>query len=104
MCGKRHFDPATARGPAEGQTVRLTDLPHRTAGRCGNGFPWWVLWTIWPLMFLVKSTGYLLTPLVSLLNQPIMFSVTPLPLILIGAGLLILLVGLLRRTRSDPGA
>ena len=104
MCGKQRFDPAPADGPAEGQTVRLTDLPNQSETRYGRGFPWWVLWTIWPLVFFTKSATYLLTPLFGLLNQPIMLTITPLPLLLIGAGGVILLIGVVRRSRSERGA
>ncbi len=97
MYGKRPFNPAPAGGPAEGQTVRLNDQPATSGASCGRGFPWWVLWTIWPLIFLVKSTAYLLTPLFGLLNQPLTLSITPLPLLLIGAGLLVLIIGAVRR-------
>jgi hypothetical protein len=100
MCGKRSVERDPATGPNEGGTVRLTDLPFADTSRCGRGFPWWVLWTIWPLIFLAKSAASLFTPLVGLLNQPIILTITPLPLLLIGAGLILLLAGAWRRSHE----
>jgi hypothetical protein len=62
------------------------------AGRCGSGFPYWALWLIWPAIWLFKGAGAALAPLLAALTYPVAMSITPLPLLLIGAGLALLLL------------
>jgi hypothetical protein len=98
MCGaKRRLRAAGADYPADGETVRLVDLPRGEGRRCGGGFPWWTLWMLWPLFWLAKGSMALAAPIVAWLGQPVVLSVSPLPLLLIGAGLAALAIGALRR-------
>lgn len=102
MCGhRRRLQHAGADYPVDGETVRLADLPRGEGRRCGPGFPWWTLWMLWPLFWLVKGVAALAAPAVAWLGQPVLLTVTPLPLLLVGAGVAILLVGALRRGRGD---
>lgn len=101
MCGKRYVQAQPADGSAEGATIRLNAIPAERASHCRSGFPWWALWTIWPLMFLMKGATFLLTPLVAWLSQPLTLTLTPLPLLLIGAGVALLIVGALRRRNRE---
>ncbi len=83
----------------EGETRKLELPPAQTGKRCGNPFPfpWQALWLIWPLLFVVKGAAHLAAPLLNWLSQPIVLSITPLPLLLIGAGLALLLIGAAHR-------
>ncbi len=85
-----------AQGPAEGATVKLDEAPRP----CAVAFPWWTLWLLWPLFYLVKGAAHLAAPLLGWLSQPLILAVTPLPLLLIGAGLALLLVAVARRRRA----
>lgn len=82
-------------GPYEGETRKL-EPPHAPGRRCG-AFPWQALWLIWPLMAVLKGAGALAGSLLGWLTEPVLLSLTPLPLLLIGAGLALLLVGAARR-------
>jgi uncharacterized membrane protein YhaH (DUF805 family) len=69
MCKRREYHrhiPALASdGAYEGRTTRLdagvAERWAQTSGReerraCrGSGFPWWTLWLIWPLFFVLKA-------------------------------------------------
>ncbi|NJM06487.1 hypothetical protein HC891_10250 [Candidatus Gracilibacteria bacterium] len=57
------------------------------------GFPWWTLWLIWPLLGLIKAASAALAPLLVLLTTPLALEVTLLPLLLIGAGVALVLLG-----------
>jgi hypothetical protein len=103
MCRQRTYEPAVSDGPREGETVRLTDLPATQSTCAGTRFPWWVFWTIWPLIVLFKSAAYLGTPILAFLSQPIVLNITPLPLLLIGVGVLVLLADRIRRSNRDQG-
>lgn len=94
MCGKKHHQlkMAAPGAPAEGATVRLTDRPAGEGPRPCGGFPWWTLWMIWPLFWLAKGAFALAAPLVAWLSQPLLLTITPLPLLLVGAGLALLLL------------
>jgi hypothetical protein len=97
MCRKR--DTATEHEEQrayEGRTVRLDPalgeaaLGERRA--CfGGRFPWWTLWLIWPLLALASKAAGALAALVPLLWTPLTVQITPLPLLLIGVGLALLL-------------
>lgn len=101
MCGHtRRFQTASPGHPAEGETVRLGSLERGEGRSCGAGFPWWTLWMLWPLFWLVKGAFVLAAPLYAWLSQPVVLAVTPLPLLLVCAGLAILLIGGLRRRRD----
>jgi hypothetical protein len=62
------------------------------AGRCIGGFPFWALWLIWPAIWLLKGASAAATPLLAAMLQPVALGVSPLPLLLIGAGVAILLL------------
>ncbi len=97
MCkAKRELRAASPGRPAEGETVRLGDWPGGEGQRCAH-FPWWTLWLLWPLFWLLKGTFALAAPVASWLAQPLTTAVTPLPLLLIGAGVAALAIGALRR-------
>lgn len=100
MC-KRRSSASSHEHVQHGETVRLTDLPMTHRNGHGIHFPWWVFWTIWPLMLLFKSASALFAPLMEVLNQPIMIQISLLPLLLIGAGVLIVLLDLSRRARRN---
>lgn len=101
MCRyRREMRVAGAEGPADGETVRLGDRPYHRARSCG-GFPWWTLWMIWPLFWLAKGIAQLAAPVAVWLAQPLTLTIPPLPLLLIGAGTVILLVGAIRRMRDE---
>lgn len=101
MCGhKRELQTAAAGYPADGETVRLTDLPRAEGRSCRAGFPWWTLWMLWPLFWLVKGGFFLAAPVIAWLGQPLAFTITPLPLILVGAGIALIVLGALRRGRQ----
>lgn len=101
MCGyKRELRTAGADYPADGETVRLTDLSQADGRRCSPGFPWWTLWMLWPLFWLAKGALHLSAPVVAWLSQPLVLAVTPLPLLLIAAGLAILAYSALRSGRE----
>ncbi len=95
MCGSRSSRRAT-QGAAEGATVKLEEGPRPR----DVAFPWWTLWLLWPLFYLVKGAAHLAAPLLGWLSQPLMLTITPLPLLLIGAGLALLLVAVARRRRA----
>lgn len=86
----------TQGGPYEGETRKL-EAPGAPGRRCGGAFPWQALWLIWPLMAVLKGAGALAGSLLGWLTEPVLLSLTPLPLLLIGAGLALLLVGAARR-------
>lgn len=92
MCQRRtRFQ--TVNGPAEGETVQLRLESER---RCSN-FPWWMLWMIWPALWLIKGLALVLGPTLAWLNQPLMLQITPLPLVLIIAGVVMLVIATQRR-------
>jgi hypothetical protein len=94
MCGmKRRTEPEV---PYDGETQKL-QVPHVAGGRCGIGFPWQMLWLIWPLTFLFKGAFVLAAPAIAWLSQPLALTITPLPLLLVAAGLAVLLFGARRR-------
>lgn len=98
MCGARREPRAAGPNyPADGETVRLGALPRGGGRSCGGGFPWWTLWMLWPLFWLLKGAFALAAPVVAWLGQPLALTVTPLPLLLIGAGAAALALGALRR-------
>jgi hypothetical protein len=98
MCGhKRELQAAGADLPADGATVRLNDLSPTRRASCRAGFPWWSLWMLWPLFWLIKGAAALSAPVLAWLSQPVLLAVTPLPLLLIGAGVAVLVIGALRR-------
>lgn len=99
MCGSESIRQAT-QGPAEGATIKLNEAQRRAPRHCGVAFPWWTFWLLWPLFYLVKGAAHLAAPLLSWLSQPLILTVTPLPLLLIGAGLALLLVAATRRHRG----
>jgi hypothetical protein len=78
---RRHADGLTAEGP----------------GRCTGGFPFWGLWLIWPAVWLLKGASAAAAPLLAAMLQPVALAVSPLPLLLIGAGVAILLFNRERR-------
>jgi hypothetical protein len=57
---------------------------------CG-GFPWWTLWLIWPAFWLVGKASGALGGLLAFLTTPVALQISPLPLILIAAGVVVLL-------------
>lgn len=95
MCRSRSFQ-RTAHGPAESVTIKLDEAPRA----CSVAFPWWTLWLLWPLFYLVRGAAHLAAPLLGWLSQLLFLAVSPLPLLLIGAGLALLLVAAARR-RSE---
>jgi hypothetical protein len=84
--------------PYDGETRELGQRPAGGGRRCAR-FPWPVLWLIWPLMFVVKGAMLLAGPALAWLSQPVLLTVTPLPLLLIGAGAALLLIDARRRGR-----
>jgi hypothetical protein len=101
MCGyKRELRAAGADYPADGETVRLTDLAQGGGRRCSPGFPWWTLWLLWPLFWLAKGALHMVAPVVAWLSQPVLLAISPLPIILIAAGLVVLALGALRRSHE----
>lgn len=86
--------------PYDGETRKL-ELPRQGRRSCRSGrFPWPALWLIWPLMFVLKGAFFLSVPALAWLSQPVLLTITPLPLLLIGAGALLLLTGA-RNRRAD---
>lgn len=88
-------------GTFDGETRKL-ELPRvadegRRHSCRGGRFPWPLLWLIWPLAFIVKGAASLSAPLLAWLSQPLVFSITPLPLLLVGVGLGLILAGVVRR-------
>lgn len=97
MCTRIDRQPAETL--YEGETRRLSAPSAR--GRCwGGGFPWWTLWLLWPLFALLKGATALIGPALGWLNQPVVLAIAPLPLLLIGAGVLLLVLGVARRSRQ----
>jgi hypothetical protein len=97
------YQPVTEQG-YEGKTVPLNaSLMHDdgyTGRRCVR-FPWWMLWLIWPLGLLVmvarKSWLAMWATLTHTLGESPLFQPGLLPLLLIGAGVVILLHARRRR-------
>lgn len=80
--------PATP--PYEGETRQLRLQTDRHELRCLRS-PWHALWLIWPLTYVLKGAAGLAAPALAWLNQPLLLTLTPLPLLLIGAGVVLLL-------------
>lgn len=78
-------------GPYDGETRRL-EHPAGGGRSCAR-FPWQALWLIWPLTFLLKGAGEIASPLLALASHCAICSTWVLPALLIGAGLILLLVG-----------
>jgi hypothetical protein len=89
--------------PAEGATIRLDDQLQPEQPACkpifGTRRAWiWVLpWLIWPAILAIKGLFVLAAPLAATFWQPLVFEVSLLPLLLIGAGLFALFVDRGRR-------
>lgn len=96
MCHNSRSFQRAAQGPTEGATVKLDEASRP----CTVAFPWWTLWLLWPLFYLVKGTAHLAAPLLGWLSQPLILTITPLPLLLIGAGLALLIGAAARRRRA----
>lgn len=84
----------------EGQTMRLAPAggPRGEWGRarCWHGFPWWVLWLIWPLAGLAKWAAPIYLGALAALRAPL--GGLPAPAAALAAALLIVLgLWLIRR-------
>lgn len=102
MCGHRRTVRASGVGyPADGETVRLVDTTGGKRLSCAAGFPWWTLWLLWPLFWLIKGAAALAAPVLAWLWQPVALTITPLPLLLVAAGVVVLLIGAVRRGRGE---
>ncbi|WP_129675590.1 hypothetical protein [Candidatus Chloroploca sp. Khr17] len=82
--------------PVEGETVQLGAL-EGTGRQCAGRFPWWMLWMAWPFFFLVKGVWHGASPLVAWLGEPLVLTVTPLPLLLVAIGIAVLVIDRMRR-------
>ncbi|MBP1467888.1 hypothetical protein EYB53_019385 [Candidatus Chloroploca sp. M-50] len=82
--------------PVEGETVQLGAL-EGTGRQCAGRFPWWMLWVAWPLFFIVKGSWHLASPLMTWLGEPLVLTVTPLPLLLVAIGIAVLMIDRVRR-------
>lgn len=89
----------TTDGPFDGETRRLEPPPAGGGRRRCAHFPWQALWLIWPLMVMLKGAFFLATPALAWLSQPLILTITPLPLLLVSAGVAALLIGAARRHR-----
>lgn len=97
--GTRQEQPrAEAPGtPYEGETMRLDVRGQEENGYAHaarwHSFPWWVLWFIWPLIWIVKGVAAALVAIVGGVGEMLPhvvgsgFSFWPLILILIGIAL-----------------
>lgn len=110
MC-KRHarrmVPPALAsEGAYEGETARLEsgELDRMWDGRsraerrgaCRGGFPWWALWLLWPLFFVLKPLAMAARGAMASVAGPVALADLPAALLavaLIVAGLLLVLRG-----------
>jgi hypothetical protein len=81
--------------PYDGETRKLAPPPQ--GRRSCAPFPWKALWLIWPLIFVLKGGFLLAAPALAWLSRPVLLTVTPLPLILVGVGVLLLLGSRRRR-------
>lgn len=89
-------EPASE-GPYEGETVRLDpgqgEMALRRASHRRDYFPWWTLWMIWPLVFLVKGAFIAVASAASALAGGLGGSAAPgaywLPILLIVVGIVL---------------
>ena len=93
MCKRRIREtPGTmTRGIYTGETHRLDEQAH-TGSALGiatwrRGFPWWMLWLIWPVLGVLKAAVPVFWGGLAALSQ---MSVPLLPLVLIGIVLVVL--------------
>lgn len=87
----------TRETPYDGETRKLE--PPAAGGRSCGSFPWKALWLIWPLIYLLKGAAFLAAPAMAWLSHPVALTITPLPLLLIGAGVLLVIGARARRAR-----
>ena len=107
MCGKHkryatrpayqdvaRTDEPTTQAPYEGQTIRLGQAAEMQVEprRHHSGFPWALLWLIWPMLWLVKGLAALLATswaaLGATFGSAIIIPTLPwVPILLIGAGI-----------------
>lgn len=92
--GKGHTDRPSEPRAYEGDTLRLSDRqavpPHMPGTRRCGGFPWWMLWLIWPAMGLLKLIIERAAGMIGALGNPLLVAQIIGAVVLIVAGVALL--------------